>query len=78
MPNNTESSSQILQAFHEQDIRSNRETYDSGNLSEVNLAHNNITFHVYPVLKITNERSGGRGDCQEKMILILIISYKSN
>ena len=61
MPNNTESSSQILQAFHEQDIRSNRETYDSGNLSEVNLAHNNITFHVYPVLKITNERSGGRG-----------------
>lgn len=61
MPNNTESSSQILQAFHEQDIRSNRETYDSGNLSEVNLARNNITFHVYPVLKITNERSGGRG-----------------
>jgi hypothetical protein len=61
MPNNADSSSQILPAFHEQDIGNNRETYDSGNLSEVNLAYNNITFHVYPVLKITNERSGGRG-----------------
>jgi hypothetical protein len=66
MPNNTESSSQILQAFHEQDIGNNRETYDSGNLSEVNLAYNNITFHVYPVLKITNERSGGRGVLQRE------------
>ncbi len=52
-------SSQILQASHEQDIRSNREIYDTGDLSEVNFAYNNITFHVYPVLKIANERSSG-------------------
>ena len=60
MPNNTESSSQILQAPHEQDIGSNREIYDTGDLSGVSLAYNNITFHVYPVLKITDERNSAK------------------
>ena len=60
MPNNTESSSQILQAPHEQDIGSNREIYDTGDLSGASLAYNNITFHVYPVLKITDERNSAK------------------
>ena len=59
MPNDTESSSQILQASHEQDIGSNHETFDTGDLSGANLTYNNITFHVYPVLKIT-ERSSAK------------------
>lgn len=59
MPNNTESSSQILQASHEQDKGSNLEIFDTGDLSGANLIYNNITFHVYPVLKIANERNSG-------------------
>jgi hypothetical protein len=59
MPNDTESSSQILQTSHEQDTGSNREIYDTGDLSGANLTYNNITFHVYPVLKIANEGSSG-------------------
>ena len=59
MPNNAESSSQILRASHEQDIGSNREIFDTVDLSGVDLAYNNIEFNVYPAFKITNEKSSG-------------------
>ena len=64
MQNDPGSSSQILQAYHEQGIGSNREIYDTGDLPEVNFTYNNITFHVHPVLKIANERSSSR--CETK------------
>ena len=55
--NNTESSSPMLQASHEQDIGSNREIYDTRNLPQVNFVYYDFTFQVYPNPKITNERS---------------------
>ena len=78
MPNNTESSSQMLQASHEQDIGSNREIFDTGDLSGANLTYNNITFHVYSVLKIANERKVEQMFGQGKKNQIAITSHKSN
>ena len=40
-------------------VGGNLEIFDTGDLSGVNLTYNNITFHVYPVLKIANERNSG-------------------
>ena len=57
MPNNTESSSQILQASYEQDLGSNREIYDTRNLPQVNFVYNDFTFQVYFTSKIANERN---------------------
>ena len=57
MPSNTESSSQILQASHEQDIGSNREICDTRNSPQVNFRCIDFIFQVYPNPKITNERS---------------------
>ena len=53
MPNNTESSSQILQVPDVNDDRlsSVEDTYkilDTRDLSQINLTYNNITFQVYP------------------------------
>ena len=61
MPNNTESSSQILQV---PDVNDNRlssveDTYkilDTRDLSQINLTYNNITFQVYPDSGFTNEQ----------------------
>ena len=61
MPNNTESSSQILQV---PDVNDNRlssveDTYkilDTRDLSQINLTYNNITFQVYPDSEFTNEQ----------------------
>lgn len=57
MTSNTDSSSQILQASHGQDIGSNRKIYDTRNLPQVNFGYNDFIFQVYPNPKITNERS---------------------
>ncbi len=61
MPNNIESSSQILQV---PDVNDNRlssveDTYkilDTRDLSQINLTYNNITFQVYPDSGFTNEQ----------------------
>src|SRR5919106_594150 len=59
VPNDTESLSPVLPLPIIQDEESNHEILDTGNLSEVNFVHNDITLQVYPTLKITNERSSG-------------------
>ena len=61
MPNNTESSSQILQVSDVNDDRlsSVEDTYkilDTRDLSQINLVYNNITFQVYPDSGFTNEQ----------------------
>ena len=43
-------------------LGSNREIYDTGDLSGSSLAYNNITFHVYPVLGFTNEQKERNSD----------------
>jgi hypothetical protein len=61
MPNDTESASQILPLPIIQDGLSstagNHEILDTGDLSQLNLVYNNITFKIYPGLEISNERS---------------------
>jgi hypothetical protein len=61
MPNNTESSSQILQVPDVNDDRLSavQDTYkilDTRDLSQINLTYNNITFQVYPDSGFTNEQ----------------------
>ena len=61
MPNNTESSSQILQVPDVNDDRlsSVEDTYkilDTRDLSQINLTYNNITYRVYPDSGFTNEQ----------------------
>jgi hypothetical protein len=61
MPNNTESSSQILQVPDVNDDRLSavQDTYkilDARDLSQINLTYNNITFQVYPDSGFTNEQ----------------------
>jgi hypothetical protein len=55
--NNTELSPETFQIASIQGIENNSEIFDTRNLSEVNLLYNNITFHVYPFPKITNEKN---------------------
>src|ERR671919_2174818 len=57
VPNNTESLSPVLQLPIIQDEESNHEIMDTRDLSQVDFVYNDITFQVYPTLKITNERS---------------------
>lgn len=61
IPTNTESASQILPLPIIQDslssIAGNNEILDTRDLSQFNLAYNNITFEIYPSLEISNERS---------------------
>src|ERR687891_746930 len=57
VPNDTESLSPVLQLPIIQDEGSNHEIMDTGDLSQVDFVYNDITFQVYPTLKITNERS---------------------
>lgn len=55
----------LYPTLHVPDIKgteSNHEISGTGGLSEINFSYNNITFHVYPVLKIANERSRGAVD----------------
>ena len=57
VPNDTESLSPVLPLPIIQDEESNHEILDTGNLSEVNFVHNDITLQVFPNLKIPNDRS---------------------
>ena len=57
VPNDTESLSPVLQLPIIQDEGSNHEIMDTRDLSQVDFVYNDITFQVYPTLKITNERS---------------------
>ena len=57
MPNDKESPSQILPLPIIQDEGSNHEILDTRDMSQVDFVYNDITFQVYPTLKITNERS---------------------
>jgi hypothetical protein len=57
IPNDKESSSQILSLPIIQDGRSNHEVLDTRNLSELNFVYNDITLQVFPTLKISNDRS---------------------
>ncbi|HYZ60424.1 MAG TPA: hypothetical protein VE544_12265 [Nitrososphaeraceae archaeon] len=57
MPNDKESSSQILPLPIIQDGRSNHEDLDTRNLSELNFVYNDITLQVFPTLKISNDQS---------------------
>jgi DNA-binding CsgD family transcriptional regulator len=57
VPNDTKSLSPVLQLPIIQDEGSNHEILDTGDLSQVDFVYNDITFQVYPTLKITNERS---------------------
>lgn len=63
-PNDTQSSSQILQEPDKQDglssVGDNRKILDTRDLSQINLVYNNITFQIYPSPKISNERSSER------------------
>ena len=59
MPNNTESSIQILQVPDDDRLSSVEDTYeilDTRDLSQINLTYNNITFQVYPDSGFTNEQ----------------------
>jgi len=55
--NDTESLSPVLPLPVIQDEERNHEILDTGDLSQVDFVYNDITFQVYPSLKITNERS---------------------
>jgi hypothetical protein len=55
--NDTESLSPVLPLPIIQDEGSNHEIMDTRDLSQVDFVYNDITFQVYPTLKITNERS---------------------
>ena len=57
VPNDTESLSPVLQLPIIQDEESNHEIMDTRDLSQVDFVYNDITFQVYPTLKIINERS---------------------
>src|SRR5919106_622345 len=57
MPNDKESSSQVLPLPIIQDGRSNHEVLDTRNLSELNFMYNDITLQVFPTLKISNDHS---------------------
>jgi hypothetical protein len=57
VPNDTEPLSPVLPLPIIQDEESNHEIMDTGDLSQVDFVYNDITFQVYPTLKITNERS---------------------
>jgi hypothetical protein len=57
IPNDKESSSQILPLPIIQDGRSNQGVLDTKNLSELNFVYNDITLQVFPTLKISNDRS---------------------
>jgi hypothetical protein len=57
VPNDTESLSPVLPLPIIQDEGSNHEILDTGDMSKVDFVYNDITFQVYPTLKITNERS---------------------
>src|ERR671918_601767 len=57
VPNDTESLSPVLPLPIIQDEESNHEIMDTRDLSQVDFVYNDITFQVYPTLKITNERS---------------------
>src|SRR5919106_5189049 len=59
VPNDTKSLSPVLQLPIIQDEGSNHEILDTGDMSQVDFAYNDITFQIYPTLKITNERSSG-------------------
>src|ERR687892_331224 len=57
VPNDAASLSPVLPLPIIQDEGSNYEILDTGDLSQVDFVYNDITFQVYPTLKITNERS---------------------
>src|ERR687892_800735 len=57
VPNDTKSLSPVLQLPIIQDEESNHEIMDTRDSSQVDFVYNDITFQVYPTLKITNERS---------------------
>ena len=57
VPNDTKSLSPVLQLPIIQEEENNHEIMDTGDLSQVDFVYNDITFQVYPTLKITNERS---------------------
>jgi hypothetical protein len=63
MPIDAKLSSEMLRVPDIQDglssIEGNHKIFDTGDLSQVNLVYNNITFQVYPGPKITNERGNG-------------------
>jgi hypothetical protein len=55
--NDTGLPSETFQVAGIQGIESKNEIFDTRDLSEINLSYNNITFHVYPFPKITNEKN---------------------
>ena len=57
VPNDTESLSPVLQLPIIQDEGSNHENMDTQDLCQVDFVYNDITFQVYPTLKILNDRS---------------------
>ena len=57
IPNDKESSSQILPLPIIQDGRSNHEVLDTRDFSELNFVYNDITIQVFPTLKISNDQS---------------------
>jgi hypothetical protein len=58
IPNDKESSSQILPLPIILDGRNNHEILDIRDLSEINFVHNDITLQVFPILKIPDDRRG--------------------
>jgi hypothetical protein len=61
IPNDKESSPQILPLPIIQDGRSNHEILDTRNLSELGFVYNDITLQVLPTLKIPNDSSNRTG-----------------
>jgi hypothetical protein len=66
IPTNAEPGSQILPLPVVQDGVSNQEILDTGDLSQFSFVYNDITFQVYPTLKLTNDRSSGKDILQRQ------------